>query len=456
MEKFSIFLSSFCFEEGMWIESMLRGIIGLLCVIGCAVLCSSDRKHIRWRSTAVGLFLQILFLLLVLKTPWGNFIFSWIGHGFVWFFSFATNGAQFVFGNLAAPPGTPGSLGLIFVCQVLPTIIFFACVMAVLYYIGIMQLLVRGIAWVMIRVLHTSGAETLDVAANTFMGQTEAPLTIRPYIEKMTNSELFTILVSGLAHIGGGVMVAYMQMLGLAYAQSHGIAVGAAQSMFAAHLLTASIIAGPATIVIAKILVPETGNPETMGSLRIHTPRSHSNLLDAASAGVADGVRLVIMIAGMLIAFIAGIALLNALLGMIGDWTGINAVCLSHFQRPLSLELLFGILFQYIAYGIGVPWHDAFHVGSLMGIKLSANEFVAYFQMSQLLSAGVLSEKSIVIATYALCGFANFGSVAILIGGISPLAESRRGDIARLGWKALLGGTLATWMTASIAGMIVS
>ncbi len=436
--------------------SIVRGVVGLLIVTAIAFLFSTNKKKINWRLVATGIALQFVFIFIVLKTSIGQMIFMYISRFFVWFFSFAAEGAQFVFGNLAKGPGTDGSIGMIFAFQILPTIIFFASVMSVLYYLGIMQRVVQGIAWVMLRLMNTSGAEALDVAANTFMGQTEAPLVIRPYIAAMTDSELFTIMVSGFAHISGGVLAAYMQMLGLAYAKAHGVQVADSQVFFAGHLLAASIIAGPATMVVAKILMPETGDPLTRGSVKLKVEKTHADVIDAAASGAGDGVRLAINVAGMLIAFIAIIALLNALLGFVGNWTGLNAVCQNNFHQPLSLELLLGLVFQYIAFAIGTPWNDALNVGSLMGVKLVLNEFVAYFRMADMVANGKLSEKAIIIATYSLCGFANFASVAIQIGGMGPLAENKRGDIAKFGLKAVLGGTIATWMTASIAGMLTN
>ena len=435
--------------------SVVRGAGGLILVTALAVLFSNSRKQINWRLVSIGIALQFAFAFFVVKTAVGQNIFNALSTFFVWFFSFAGNGAQFVFGNLAKAPGNEGSLGFIFAFQILPTIIFFASVMAVLYYAGVMQRIVQGIAWVMLRLLNTSGAESLDVAANTFIGQTEAPLVIRPYLPSLTNSELFTIMTSGFAHIAGGVLAAYMQLLGLAYAKSHGAAIDASQVYFAGHLLAASIMAGPATMVVAKIMMPETGEPMTRGSVRLKVERAQSNLIEAAASGAGDGVRLAINVGGMLIAFIALIALINASLGVIGDWTGLTTICQNYFHKPLSLELVFGIVFQFVAYAIGVPWSDALNVGSLMGIKLVANEFVAYLRMADFLSANQLSEKAILIATYSLCGFANFSSIAIQIGGMSPLAENRRSDIARVGLRAVLGGTIATWMTASIAGMLM-
>jgi CNT family concentrative nucleoside transporter len=258
-----------------------------------------------------------------------------------------------------------------------------------------------------------------------------------------------------MAHIAGGVLAAYMLMLAAAYAKSAGVALEPAQVYFAGHLLAASIMAAPATMVVAKMMFPETGDPLTMGTVRIGIEKTHSNTIEAAAAGAGDGIRLAINVGGMLIAFVALIALLNAILGWAGDISGLNAIMQANFGRPLSLELLFGLVFQFVAYAIGVPWKDALNVGSLMGIKLVVNEFVGYLRMADVVGAGQLSEKAIVIATYSLCGFANFSSIAIQIGGLSPLAENRRSDISRLGLRSVLGGTIATWMTASIAGMFV-
>ncbi len=435
--------------------SIIRGIIGLLFVTLLAAIFSTNRKAINWKLVITGILLQFVFAFLVVKTDIGREIFNWISRLFVALFSFAADGAQFVFGNLGKGAGE-GSLGFFFAFQVLPTIIFFASFMMILYYLGIMQKVVQAMAWVMQRFMKTSGAETLDVAANTFIGQTEAPLVVRPYLATMTESELFTVMTSGMAHIAGGVLAAYMLMLGAALAKAQGLPLGQSQVFFAGHLLAASIMAAPATLVVAKMLIPETREPLTMGTVRIKIEKTHGSVIEAAAGGAGDGVRLAINVAGMLIAFIALIALINALLGVIGKFTGLNPFLMTQFQKPLSLELLFGLIFQFIAYLIGVPWREALDVGSLMGIKLVVNEFVAYLKMSDVVSAGLLSTKSIVIATYALCGFANFSSIAIQIGGLSPLAENRRSDIARLGLKAVLGGTIATWMTAAIAGLLTN
>ena len=439
----------------MDISSILRGLLGLVLVTALAAAFSTARRAIPWKLVVTGIALQFFFAFIVLKTEAGRGVFAAVSRLFVTFFGFAGDGAAFVFGNLAKGPGAKESLGFIFAFQVLPTIIFFASFMAMMYHLGIMQRVVQGMAWVMLRLLRTSGAESLCVAANTFMGQTEAPLVIRPYLAALTESELFTIMTSGMAHIAGGVMAAYMTMLGVAYAAAGGATPDGALVYFAGHLLAACIMAAPATIVVAKILAPERDEPVTMGTVKIAIQKQHGSVIEAAAAGAGDGLRLALNVGAMLIAFIALIALLNGLVGGTGDGTGLNGACQASFGKPLSLELLFGLVFQFVAYGIGVPWQDALNVGSLMGIKLVLNEFVAYLKMADAVTAHQLSEKSIVIATYALCGFANFSSIAIQIGGLSPLAENRRSDIARLGLRAVLGGTIATWMTAAIAGLFV-
>lgn len=434
--------------------SVLRGIIGLALLVGMAFLFSNNKKRINWKLVAIGILMQIAFAFFVLKTGIGRDLFSAISKVIVSLLNFSMEGAKFVFGPLAVSPGVTGSFGFFFAFQVLPTIIFFASLMAILYYLGIMQRVVQGMAWIMARLMGTSGSESLSVAANIFVGQTEAPLVIRPYIASMTHSELFTIMLGGMAHISGGVMAAYVQLLGAAYAKAKGWPVDVAQVQFAGHLLTASIMSAPATMVIAKMLIPETGEPLTKGTVKLKIEKTQSNVIEAAASGASDGVKLALNVAGMLIAFIALIALFNYLLISFGYWANLNPYFQQHFGQPLSLELLFGLVFQFIAFAIGVPWKDAMPVGSVMGIKLVLNEFVAYSRLSEIIPQ--LSDKAIIIATYALCGFANFSSIAIQIGGISPLAENRRSDIARLGLKAVLGGTIATWMTATIAGVLVN
>ncbi|GJQ40691.1 MAG: NupC/NupG family nucleoside CNT transporter [Ignavibacteriota bacterium] len=445
--------------------SLFRGAIGILLLVGISFLLSNNKSRINWKLVSGGLTLQLVFAILILKGEslrqffvpfaWPKDIFNWISYFFVLILNFTAEGAQFVFGDLAKPPGVEGNLGSFFAFQVLPTIIFFASLMSVLYYLGIMQLIVKGMTWIMARTLGTSGAETLSCAAEIFVGQTEAPLMIKPFLKDMTQSELLTIMIGGMATIAGGVMAAYIQILGSAYAVKHGIPLEQAQQIFATHLLGASVMAAPAGIVIAKIILPETGEPATKGNLKLDVEKNASNVIDAAANGAIDGWKLAINVGAMLIAFIALIALVNYLLVGLGDILNINHSLKVQFGQPLSFQLLIGLVFQFLAFGIGVPWEDALNFGSLLGVKIVLNEFVAYTEMGTLLEVGkLLNEKSILMLTYALCGFANFSSIAIQIGGTGQLAPSRKSDIAALGIKAVIGGTLATLMTATLAGLL--
>ncbi|NMB80822.1 MAG: NupC/NupG family nucleoside CNT transporter, partial [Ignavibacteria bacterium] len=364
-------------------------------------------------------------------------------------------GAIFVFGSLGLGPGNEGSLGVFFAFQVLPTIIFFASLMSLLYYLGVMQKIVQGMAWFMARVMGTSGAESLSCTANIFVGQTEAPLMIKPYLKGMTQSELLTIMVGGMATIAGGVMAAYIQILGTAFAQANNIPIREAQLLFATHLLGASVMAAPAALLISKIMYPETGEPETKGTVKVSVEKNASNAIEAAAVGASEGMTLALNVAAMLIAFIALIALINYFLGWVGDIFGFNQALITQFGHKFSLQLIFGSILQFVAYGIGVPWDSAYNFGTLIGTKVVLNEFVAYLDMSKLVELkSLVNEKAILMATYALCGFANFSSIAIQIGGISPLAPNRRADLAKLGIRAVIGGTLATLLTATLAGIL--
>jgi CNT family concentrative nucleoside transporter len=316
--------------------------------------------------------------------------------------------------------------------------------MSVLYHLGIMQKVVQAMAWVMAKTMRVSGAESLSVAANVFIGQTEAPLVIRPYVSTMTQSELLTLMIGGMATIAGGVLAAYVNILGGVDPQM--------QIFYAKHLLSASIMAAPATMVIAKILLPEKDLPETKGTVKLKVEKITTNVIDAAATGAGDGLKLALNVAAMLLAFIALIAMLNFILGGIGQLTSINSV----LGKPLSLNILLGYLLSPIAWIIGVPWSDAVMVGSLIGQKVVLNEFIAYVDLGSLIQNGVLSDKARIISTYALCGFANFSSIAIQIGGIGGIAPNRRHDLARFGLRAVLGGSLATFMTATIAGFLTS
>ena len=420
------------------ISTIAFGIIGLMILLGIAFGFSSNRKEVDWKLVASGIGLQLFFAGLVILFPGGSRFFEGLSRIFVTIISFATDGSSFIFGSLA----DPSNLGFIFAFQVLPTIIFFASLMAVLYHLGLMQKIVQAMAWVMLKVMRISGAESLSVAANVFVGQTEAPLVVRPYISRMTESELFTMMVGGMATIAGGVLAAYITMLGGADE--------VARIYYAKHLLAASIMAAPATIVIAKLLKPEIEESVTRGTVTLHVEKTATNVIEAAANGAGDGVKLALNVGGMLLAFVALIAMVNYPIGWIGQITGLEAIA----GQQLSLSMILGYLLSPLAWIIGIPWPDAVTVGGLIGEKVITNEFVAYAHLNQIQDS--LTPKALLISTYALCGFANFSSIAIQIGGIGGLAPNRRSDIARLGLTAVLGGTLATMMTATIAGVLTS
>ena len=431
----------------------LMGLVGIATMIGLAVLLSYDRKKIDWRLVGTGLALQALFGVLVLKTGPGKAVFNAAGRAITGLLGFQEQGARFVFGNLVqsnVPVGTPGPAGLdatagfvantgaFFAFNVLPTIIFFSALMSVLYYLGIMQVVVKGIAWVMQKTLRTSGAETLSAAGNIFLGQTEAPLLIKPFVKTFTSSELNTVMVGGFATVAGGVLAAFVGMLQGSFPN------------IAAHLLAASVMNAPAGLILSKIIRPEVGEPVTKGTLKMELERTESNVIDAAAGGAAQGVQLAINVAAMLMAFVALVALLN--FGL--QWFGSSVLHLS--GPPLSLQYLLGQLLRPLTWVMGVPWEDSTYVGGLIGIKTSLNEFVAYAQFAGDLGSGIsLAPRSAIITTYALLGFANFSSIAIQIGGIGGLAPERRGEIASLGLRAMIAGNLAAFMSASLAGMLV-
>ncbi|RMF60654.1 MAG: NupC/NupG family nucleoside CNT transporter [Calditrichaeota bacterium] len=438
------------------VVAVLRGILGLAVILGIAYALSSSRKDTNWRLVGMGIALQLVLAIFILKGDemgtffaplgWPKAFFSWISSFFVLILHFTTEGAKFIFGNLAISPGQEGSLGAFFGFQVLPTIIFFSSLMSLLYYLGVMQKVVQGMAWLMARLMGTSGAESLSVTANIFVGQTEAPLMIRPYLKGMTHSELLAVMTGGMATIAGGVMAAYIQMLGDSFAQARGIALEAARLQFAEHLLGASVMAAPAALVLAKLLIPETSEPETKGVVKVQVEKTSQNVIDAAARGAADGLKLAANVGGMLIAFIALIAMVNYFL----SWAG------GLFGWELTMEKLLGWALSPMAWIIGVPWKDATNFGSLLGTKVVVNEFVAYLELAKDIKATILSEKTVIMATYALCGFANFSSIAIQIGGIGPLVPNRISEIAGLGLRAVMAGTLANMMTATIAGVLTS
>jgi CNT family concentrative nucleoside transporter len=425
---------------------ILFGLFGLAVLIGIAFVFSNNKRAVDWKLVLTGIVLQIVFAAMVLKVPLGRDIFDAIATGFVHLLDYVDVGSRFIFGSLL----DSSKFGVIFAVKVLPTIVFFASLTGILYHLGVMQQIVKGMAWVITKVMRVSGAETTSVCASVFIGQTEAPLTIKPYLERMTQAELMTVMIGGMAHIAGSVMAAYVSMLG---------GDDPVQRLFyAKHLLTASVMAAPATMVLAKILIPETEEPLTRGTVRMEVEKTTANVIDAAATGAGDGLKLAMNVGAMLLAFIALIALVNGPVQWIGTVGGPDA-SLNHWLTGLaghdvrlSLETIFGWVLAPIAWLIGVPWTDATLVGSFIGEKVVINEFVAYADLAKHLDQ--LLPQSRLIATYALCGFANFSSIAIQIGGIGSLAPGRRADLARLGLRAVLGGSIATFMTATIAGVL--
>jgi len=431
----------------------LRSLLGMVALLALAWGISVDRSKVAWRVVLWGVGLQILFAIFILKTPLGAGVFAAASAVVVQLLQYTVDGARFIFGNLvldnvpvgtgAVEPGAPftalpgqvARTGASFAFNVLPTIIFFSSLMTVLYHLGIMQVAVRGVAWVMQRTMRTSGAETLSAAGNIFVGQTEAPLLIKPFIDRMTMSELMAVMTGGFATVAGGVLAAYVGIL-LAYFPD-----------IAGHLMAASVMSAPAALVVAKLMYPEREEPETAGSLRIEIDRPDVNVIDAAARGASEGLLLALNVGAMLLAFIALIAMLNGILGWAGGLVG---------WEGLTFEVILGWLLAPLAWLMGVPWADAPAVASLMGIKTIVNEFVAYLDLAGTLAgAHDLQPRSIIIATYALSGFANFSSIAIQIGGIGGIAPSRRQDLSRIGLRAMIAGSIAAFMTATVAGMVL-
>lgn len=400
-------------------------LIGLITMISIAFAMSTNRKKIKWKTVLMGVFLQVVFGILILKTPWGKEFFSLVKEGFNTLLAFTNEGSKFIFGSLS----DPSKFGWIFATTVLPTIIFMSSLMSVLYHIGIMQKVVELAARIMMKVMGTSGAESLSAAANIFVGQTEAPLVIKPYVDKMTKSELMALMTGGMATVAGGVLAAYVGM---------GIDAG--------HLLAASVMSAPAALAVAKLMVPEQEVSSTAGIVNVDLPKTSANIIDAAASGASEGLKLSLNVAAMLLAFIALIAMMNGLVSLIGGVFGFP---------ELSFEMILGYLFAPISYLLGIPWEESIRVGVMLGKKTVINEFVAYMDLQAAISSGEVSKRSVTIATYALCGFANFSSIAIQLGGIGSIAPNRRADLARLGIKSLIGGTIACFMTACIAGLFI-
>ena len=418
------------------------GVLGILAVLLTAYLFSTDRKRIRWRTVAWGIGLQISFAFLVLRFDYGQRAMTWAGGVVNSMLACTFAGSGMLFGQFGLPnsglfgnllPKDAANAGAIFAFQVLPTIIFISAFFALLYHVGLMQLVIRGFAWVMLKTMRISGAESLNVAASVFMGQTEAPLTIRPFLAKATRSELMTIMTSGMAHVSGGIMAAYI-----------------AYGVEARHLLAAVIMTSPGTILLSKILVPETGTPATEGKVVIPKDETHKdeNFIGAIARGTIDGGKLAMNVGIMLISFLALVALLDSLLG----WT--HTLAYMHWV-PSSLGQILGFLFAPIAWLIGVPWHDCGAIGNLLGERMALNELLAYIDLGKLWKLKEVSYRSFTIATFALCGFANLGSIGMQIGGIGALVPERRNDLAKLGFRAMFAGTMANLISASIAGIFL-
>jgi CNT family concentrative nucleoside transporter len=411
----------------------LISVVGMAVMVLLAYAISYNRKSFPWRVVIWGTALQLVFAFIILWTRPGVVAFDWLGRQITAFLGFTKYGTEFLFGNLVKPE-YQSTFGFQFAFGILPTIIYFSAVMSIAYHLGLMQKVVEGIAIVMAKTMGTSGSESLSCSANIFVGQTEAPLLIRPFISSATRSELLTIMCGGFATVAGGVLAGYILM-----------------GIPAKHLLAASVMSAPAAIVMGKIILPEREESVTKGHVKVPVEKVASNVIEAAAAGAADGLKLALNVGAMLIAFIALIALINAIFGIIHN--ALASIGFPYF--PSELRVLFGWIFYPLSFLMGVPVKDCIEFGNLLGTKISINEFVAYVHLGDLIKSGGMSERGITIATYALCGFANFSSIAIQIGGIGGIAPERRGDLAKLGLRAMFGGALASWMTATVAGMLI-
>jgi len=430
----------------------LRALGGLVFIIGVAYIFSTNRKAVDWKLVLAGVVMQIIFGLLIAKVPVVQSAFNYVSAKFITFLAFAQKGAEFLYGDLSVnsdtTPGARHNLGFLFAFQTLPSVIFFSAITAGLYHLGILQKIVYAFAWVMTRTMRMSGAESLSVAGDVFMGQTEAPLLVKPFIPSMTKSELHCLMTGGMATIAGSVFGAYVSFLGGSDPVE--------KTKFATYLLTASIMSAPASVVMAKLFLPETEPIDK--SLRMTKDHVGVNLIDSIATGASDGLKLALNIGAMLLAFIAVIYFLNwILVDFIGAHTGLNAFVESSTNgvfKGFSLQYILGQVFRVFAFCIGVDWNETLTVGSLLGQKMVVNEFLAYADLGVLKATGKLSDKSVLISTYALCGFANFSSIAIQIGGTGGMAPSRQADISKLGMRAMIAATLATMMTATIAGAL--
>lgn len=433
-------------NQGFSINSLWRGILGMLSLLIVAYLFSSNKKAIKWKTVGAGLTAQLLIAIGVLKIPFVQAIFEFIGSIFTNILDYTAAGSEFLFGGLM----NIESYGFIFVFQILPTIIFFSALTSLLFYLGIIQIIVKGLAWLLTKLLHISGAESLSVAGNIFLGQTEAPLMIKAYLERMNRSEILLVMIGGMATVAGGVLAAYIGFLGGNDPEL--------RLHFAKHLLAASVMAAPGAIVISKILYPQTESINT--DVHVSQEKIGSNILDAIANGTTEGLKLAANVAAMLLVFVAIIAMLNGILGWVGDITNLNdwMVANTPYQK-FTLEAILGTIFAPLMWLIGVAKEDIMLMGQLLGVKLAASEFVGYIQLAELKNVANITHftynKSVIMATYMLCGFANFASIGIQIGGIGSLAPGQRKTLSEFGMKALIGGSIASLLSATIAGMII-
>jgi CNT family concentrative nucleoside transporter len=432
-------------SEGFSIMSLIRGMLGLFTILGIAYIMSSNRKRVAWRTVLGGLGIQLVIAILVLKVSAVQVTIEFIGKIFIKILNFTEVGSVFLFGQLI----DQDAMGFMFAFQILPTIVFFSALSSVLYYFGVIQIVVKGFAWVMTSLLNLSGAESLSAAGNIFLGQTESPLLIKAYLDKMTKSEMLLVMVGGMATIAGGVLAIYIKFLGGSNP--------ADQILFAKHLITASVMAAPGAVVLSKLLIPQT--EEISNKVEVSKDKIGSNILEAITNGTTDGVRLAVNVGAMLLAFLAFIAMLNFIFLKIGDWTSLNEIIASLTNgryETFSLQFVLGYAMAPLMWLMGVPGADVTLVGQLLGEKIILNEFIAYLSLKDLIAADAFAnEKSIIIATYILCGFANFSSIGIQLGGIGALAPGKRTMLSKLGFRALLGGAMASLLSATIIGMIL-
>ncbi|MGB5236472.1 MAG: nucleoside transporter C-terminal domain-containing protein [Flavobacteriaceae bacterium] len=435
-------------NEGFSINTLLRGLLGLFALVVIAFLFSANRRAINWKTAGIGLGLQLVLAIGILKVPAIQWFFNVLGGFFNEILNFTLAGSEFLFGGLLNLDNP--NIGYIFAFQILPTIIFFSALTSVLYYLGIIQKLVKLLAWLLTRVLGISGAESLSVSGNIFLGQTEAPLLIKAYLEKMNRSEILLVMIGGMATVAGGVLAAYIGFLGGNDEQL--------RLEFARHLIAASVMAAPGAIVMSKILYPQT--EPVNKEIKISEEKIGSNLLDAIANGTTEGLKLAVNVGAMLLVFVAFIAMINGILGWVGDFSTLNTwIAENSYYEQLSLEAILGVVFAPLMWLIGVNTADIMLMGQLLGIKLAASEFIGYIQLAELkdFSSGThfSFNKSVIMATYMLCGFANFASIGIQIGGIGSLAPGQRKTLSEFGLRAVLGGTLASLLSATMAGMIL-